>query len=76
MVIFFQEIALDTWDTAITQTAKLIEAKRNLKKGLMQQLIAGKRRLLEFREPWLKKKLGGVFRERKETNHGGASPIA
>ena len=60
---------LSTWDKAITQTAKLAEAKRKLKKGLMQQLLTGKRRLPECREPWLKKKLGEVFCERKETNH-------
>jgi type I restriction enzyme S subunit len=60
---------LTAWDKAITQTEKLIEAKKKLKKGLMQQLLTGKRRLSEFREPWLKKKLGEVFCERKETNY-------
>jgi type I restriction enzyme S subunit len=59
---------LTAWDTAIMQTEKLIEAKRKLKKGLMQQLLTGKQQLSEFREPWLKKKLGEVFHERKETN--------
>jgi type I restriction enzyme S subunit len=60
---------LGAWDQAISQTEKLIEAKGKLKKGLMQQLLTGKRRLPECREPWLKKKLGEVFRERKETNY-------
>ena len=59
----------ETWDAAIAQTAKLIEEKRKLKKGLMQQLLTGKQQLPEFREPWLKKKLGEVFCERKETNY-------
>ena len=35
----------------------------------MQQLFTGKWRFPEFREPWLKKKLGEIFRERKETNY-------
>jgi type I restriction enzyme S subunit len=39
---------LTVWDTAIVQTEKLIEAKRKLKKGLMQQLLTGKRRFKEF----------------------------
>lgn len=60
--------ALETWDEAIRQTEKLIEAKRKLKKSLMQQLLTGKRRFLEAGEPWFKRKLGEVFRERKETN--------
>jgi type I restriction enzyme S subunit len=39
---------LSLWDTAIAQTEKLIEAKRKLKKGLMQQLLTGKRRFPGF----------------------------
>jgi type I restriction enzyme, S subunit len=60
---------LTAWDKAITQMEKLVEAKRKLRKGFMQQLLTGKLRLPEFREPWLKKKLGEIFRERKETNY-------
>lgn len=42
-----------TWDTAIETTQKLIEAKKKLKKGLMQQLLTGKRRFPEFvNQPW------------------------
>jgi type I restriction enzyme S subunit len=36
---------LSTWDDAIQQTRKLIDAKKRLKKGLMQQLLTGKKRL-------------------------------
>ena len=45
-----QKIAaiLSTWDTAIEQVQKLIDAKTRLKKGLMQQLLTGKRRFGEF----------------------------
>ena len=39
-------------------TAKLIEAKRKLKKGLMQQLLAGKRRFARiFRSNWKEQRL-------------------
>jgi type I restriction enzyme S subunit len=33
---------LSTWDAAIEQTRKLIDAKKRLKKALMQQLLSGK----------------------------------
>jgi type I restriction enzyme S subunit len=39
---------ITTWDRTIVQTEKLIEAKWKLKKGLMQQLLTGKQRFLEF----------------------------
>lgn len=39
---------LSTWDTAIQQTKLLIESKKTLKKGLMQQLLTGKKRFSEF----------------------------
>jgi type I restriction enzyme S subunit len=42
---------LSTWDTAITQMEKLVEAKRKLKNGLMQQFLTGKRRFPEFGRP-------------------------
>lgn len=40
---------LSTWDRAIEQVTKLIEAKTRLKKGLMQQLLTGKKRFKEFK---------------------------
>lgn len=39
---------LSVWDTAIEQTANLILAKTKLKRGLMQQLLTGKRRFEVF----------------------------
>ncbi|MCD4670080.1 MAG: restriction endonuclease subunit S [Actinomycetia bacterium] len=39
---------LSTWDEAIEQTRKLIEAKKRRKKALMQQLLTGKKRLPGF----------------------------
>jgi len=39
---------LSTWDRAIEKTEDLIESKKMLKKGLMQQLLTGKLRFKEF----------------------------
>ena len=45
-----QKIAqiLSTWDKVIEKTEQLIQAKNQLKKGLMQQLLTGKKRFKEF----------------------------
>ncbi|MDR1963379.1 MAG: restriction endonuclease subunit S [Planctomycetaceae bacterium] len=60
---------LSTWDTAIEQTRKLLEANRKLKTGLMQKLLTGKWRFPKFGKPakngdmpeeWLYAKLGEV----------------
>jgi len=42
---------LYTWDEAIEQSRKLIEAKKRHKKALMQQLLTGKRRLQPYAKP-------------------------
>ena len=49
-----QKIAqiLSTWDKAIEKTEQLIRAKTQLKKGLMQQLLTGKKRFSEFTDSW------------------------
>jgi type I restriction enzyme, S subunit len=39
---------LEAWDQSIRQIEKLIETKHRLKKGLMQQLLTGKRRFKKF----------------------------
>jgi len=60
---------LSSWDRAIKQTQKLIDAKSLLKKGLMQQLLTGKRRFGKFkRQEWQVYRLGDLFTERKEIN--------
>ena len=52
---------LATWDRAIEQTTWLIEAKRRLKQGLMQQLLTGKRQQrLSAASKWEKRPLGKV----------------
>ncbi len=43
---------LGTWDKAIATTEKLIEASKQQKKALMQQLLTGKKRFAGFEEEW------------------------
>lgn len=43
---------LSTWDDAIEKQTKLIAAKEQRKKALMQQLLSGKKRLPGFTEDW------------------------
>jgi type I restriction enzyme S subunit len=43
---------LGTWDRAIELVEKQIEAKQRLKKGLMQQLLTGKKRFPGFDDRW------------------------
>lgn len=56
---------LSTWDKAITSTEKLIANSEQQKKALMQQLLTGKKRLLDesgvrFSGAWKKMTLGKV----------------
>lgn len=50
--------ALTSIDNLISSLGKLIEKKKNIKQGAMQQLLTGKTRLKGFDEPWVKRKLG------------------
>ena len=51
---------LGTWDKAIATTEKLIEASKQQKKALMQQLLTGKKRFAGFEEEWEEKKLSSL----------------
>lgn len=51
---------LETWDKAIERLSKKIEVKRYVKKGLMQDLLTGKKRLKGFSDKWEVKKLGEI----------------
>ena len=51
---------LGTWDEAIEKLSNLIEQKKLLKKGLMQQLLTGKTRLKGFTQLWKEVKLGNI----------------
>lgn len=49
---------LETWDKVIEKQTQLIEKLELRKKGLMQQLLTGKKRLPGFSGEWKKVKLG------------------
>lgn len=57
-----QKIAtiLSTWDKAIGKLTQLITAKEQRKKGLMQQLLSGKKRFAGFKDEWKEVKLGEI----------------
>lgn len=52
---------LSLWDKAIEQTKELITYKEKQKKGLMQNLLTGKKRLHGFNDKWKTVKLGEVI---------------
>lgn len=52
---------LETWDKAIEKQTQLIEKLELRKKGLMQQLLTGKKRLPGFSGEWKKVKAGLLF---------------
>jgi len=54
---------LSTWDEAIEQVRKLIDAKKRRKKALMQQLLTGKKRLPGFKEEWKTYRLSELLRQ-------------
>lgn len=51
---------LSTWDKAIEVKEKLIEQKKEQKKGLMERLLTGKQRLKGFEEEWKLKKVKDI----------------
>ncbi|MEZ8851804.1 restriction endonuclease subunit S [Vibrio cyclitrophicus] len=63
---------LSIWDNAIATTEKLIETSRQQKKALMQQLLTGKKRLIDpetgkaFEGQWAEGRVSDLLRVRKE----------
>jgi len=53
---------LSTWDKAIELKEKLIEQKKEQKKGLMQKLLTGEVRLPGFKDKWREVKFGEVLK--------------
>lgn len=53
---------LSLWNKAIEQTKELIAYKEKQKKGLMQNLLTGKKRLHGFNDKWKTVKLGDIFK--------------
>ncbi|HFQ5220620.1 TPA: restriction endonuclease subunit S [Vibrio vulnificus] len=67
---------LSTWDKAISTTEKLIETSKQQKKALMQQLLTGKKRLVNpetgkaFEGEWEEVKLKSITQFIKDGTHG------
>ena len=53
---------LSLWDTAIAKQTALIEKLTLRKRGLMQQLLTGKKRLKGFEGEWKRVKAGEIFK--------------
>ena len=51
---------LQTWDRAIATTEKLIDASKQQKKALMQQLLTGKKRFAGFEGEWKEVRLDEI----------------
>lgn len=56
---------LSTWDKGIEKLSALIASKKEQKKGLMQQLLTGKKRLDGFTEEWEEVKLEDLAEYRR-----------
>lgn len=52
--------ALNDIDTLLSVLDKKIEKKKNIKQGVMQQLLTGKKRLAGFTRPWVKKNIAEI----------------
>lgn len=59
--------AIQHWDHTIGLTERLLTEKRLRRKGLMQQLLTGKRRLPGFAGEWRKVRLGDILHTRTES---------
>lgn len=54
---------LSAWNRAIEQNSKLLEAKRELRNGLMQRLAAGTLRFAGYDSDWTGYRIGDLVRE-------------
>ncbi len=66
---------LSTWDQAITATERLLENSQQRKKGLMQQLLSGKKRLPGFEGEWKQISLGSIFNRITNRNEGKSTNV-
>lgn len=62
---------IDECSRGIHTAAALLDALERRKQGLMQQLLAGRRRLKGFKGKWKTYRLGQLFAERNESNRPG-----
>ncbi|MCE7732832.1 restriction endonuclease subunit S [Vibrio campbellii] len=72
---------LSTWDRGIATSEKLIDARKQQKKALMQQLLTGKKRLVDpetgkkFEGDWEEVKLSHFFDRVTEKNKGQSTNV-
>ena len=66
---------LSTWDQAINATERLLENSHQRKKGLVQQLLAGKVRLPGFQGEWAEVELDSLFRRVTTRNQGQSTNV-
>ncbi|HCL9884650.1 restriction endonuclease subunit S [Escherichia coli] len=71
---------LSTWDNAISVTEKLLANSQKQKKALMQQLLTGKKRLLDengtrFSETWKLYALSKLFQRVTTKNNGKSNNV-
>ncbi|MCG7847554.1 MAG: restriction endonuclease subunit S, partial [ANME-2 cluster archaeon] len=59
---------ISTWDKAIELKEKLIEEKKEFKKGLMQKLLTGKIRFPEFTDEWMEIDLNKIVKKINNKN--------
>lgn len=64
---------ISEWDSAIDLTDRLITEKRVLRKGLIQQLLTGKRRLFGFTGKWRTCKFSEFLTESRRQGSDGAT---
>lgn len=73
-----QKIAsiLSTWDKAIELKEKLIEQKKEQKKGLMQKLLTGEVRLPGFEDDWKEIRLGNyLIKHNEKSEYSDQYPV-
>jgi type I restriction enzyme S subunit len=72
-----QKIAeiLTCWDDAIEKQTRLIEKLETRKRGLMQQLLTGKKRLRGFEGEWREHRLGNLFEKITRKNSEGNTNV-
>ncbi len=73
-------VVLSTWDKVIETTEELISNSQAQKRALMQQLLTGKKRLLDengerFSGKWEKVKIKTIFTLKTETDSSNSYPI-
>ncbi len=64
---------LTAWDEALTKFDALIEAQERRKKALMQQLLAGRRRLKDFTDKWKASRFGDFLVESRIPGNDGSN---